>query len=56
MVVLFIIVFNLVVRCYGAWCQEVDPQQFNNLLRAGALELVFDAGVALKIFFYKRRE
>ena len=56
MTVLFIVFMDFVIKCIGGYCQNYSAEAFNTLLKSGALELVFDASLALKIFMQKSRE
>lgn len=54
MVVLFIVIANAVLKCYGArFCEEVAAQELIRLWEIGLVEVMFEGsigGVVIKVY------
>lgn len=55
MVVLFIVVANMVLRCLGArWCEEFSSVEFLRMWEIGSVEIMFELPGIIKI--YRRKQ
>ena len=51
MIVMFILVGGLVIKCIGGtWCEPINPRIFNDLISIGGVELLFEMSGFLQIF------
>jgi hypothetical protein len=51
MVVLFIVVANMALRCLGArWCEEFDSVALVRMWEVGGIELMFEIPGVIKIY------